>query len=75
MNHRRWLVNASTGWLRQGLLGAALLSLGLGAALAEAGRVTRSGGRVAICKWGRVEDREVQAVSEPPGRAQVIAPT
>jgi hypothetical protein len=32
MNHRRWLVNASTGWLRQGLLGAALLSLGLGAA-------------------------------------------
>jgi ubiquinone/menaquinone biosynthesis C-methylase UbiE len=45
------------------------------AALAEAGRVTRSGGRVAICNWGRVEDREVQAVSEPPGRVQVIAPT
>jgi SAM-dependent methyltransferase len=35
------------------------------AALAEAGRVTRSGGRVAICNWGRIEDRGVDAVFEP----------
>jgi SAM-dependent methyltransferase len=35
------------------------------AALAEAGRVTRSGGRVAICNWGRVEDRDVHAIFEP----------
>ena len=43
------------------------------AALAEARRVTRAGGRVAICNWGRREDRELLAVSEailrlaPPG--------
>jgi SAM-dependent methyltransferase len=35
------------------------------AALAEAARVTRSGGRVAICNWGRVEDRELSALLEP----------
>jgi SAM-dependent methyltransferase len=35
------------------------------AALAEAGRVTRRGGRIAICNWGRVEDCEVHAISEP----------
>jgi SAM-dependent methyltransferase len=35
------------------------------AALAEARRVTRSGGRVAICNWGGVEDREVKAIFEP----------
>jgi SAM-dependent methyltransferase len=33
------------------------------AALAEAARVTRSGGRVAVCNWGRVSDYEF------PGRA------
>jgi SAM-dependent methyltransferase len=37
----------------------------IGAALAEARRVTRSGGRVAICNWGRPEDIEVYAISEP----------
>jgi SAM-dependent methyltransferase len=35
------------------------------AALAEAGRVTRPGGIIAICNWGRLEDREVHAVSAP----------
>jgi SAM-dependent methyltransferase len=35
------------------------------AALAEAGRVTRPGRRVAICNWGRVEDRDVHAIFEP----------
>jgi SAM-dependent methyltransferase len=35
------------------------------AALTEARRVTRSGGRVAICNWGRVEECEVHAISEP----------
>lgn len=35
------------------------------AAIAEAARVTRSGGRVAICNWGRVEDRQVHANFEP----------
>jgi SAM-dependent methyltransferase len=34
------------------------------AALAEARRVTRRGGRVAICNWGRAEDCEVHAISE-----------
>ncbi|HZC73991.1 MAG TPA: class I SAM-dependent methyltransferase [Jatrophihabitans sp.] len=38
------------------------------AALAEARRVTRRGGRIAICNWGRVDDREVQAVFEPLSR-------
>jgi hypothetical protein len=33
--------------------------------LAEARRVTRRGGRVAVCNWGRVEDRQVQVISEP----------
>jgi hypothetical protein len=40
----------------------------LGAALAEARRVTRSGGRVAICNRGRAEDREVHAILEPLSR-------
>jgi SAM-dependent methyltransferase len=35
------------------------------AALTEAGRVTRRGGRVAICNWGRIEDRQVHAISAP----------
>ena len=35
------------------------------AALAEARRVTRSGGRVAICNWARIADREVNAIFEP----------
>ena len=35
------------------------------AALTEARRVTRSGGRVAICNWGRPEDCEVHAISKP----------
>jgi SAM-dependent methyltransferase len=38
------------------------------AALAEARRVTRRGGRVAICNWGRLEEREVHAVFEPLSR-------
>ena len=44
------------------------------AALAEAGRVARGGGRVAICNWGRVDDREVQAISEPLGRLKPKRP-
>lgn len=32
------------------------------AALREARRVTRDGGRVAVCNWGRVDDREMEAV-------------
>jgi SAM-dependent methyltransferase len=35
------------------------------AALTEAARVTRSGGRVAICNWGRMKDREAHAIFEP----------
>jgi SAM-dependent methyltransferase len=34
-------------------------------ALSEARRVTHSGGRVAICNWGRLADREIQAIFEP----------
>jgi SAM-dependent methyltransferase len=34
-------------------------------ALAEAARVVRRGGRVAICNWGRREDQEVLAVITP----------
>jgi SAM-dependent methyltransferase len=34
-------------------------------ALAEARRVTRVGGRVAICNWGRLDDRELFAVLRP----------
>jgi SAM-dependent methyltransferase len=34
-------------------------------ALAEAARVVRRGGRVAICNWGRREDQEVLAVTAP----------
>ena len=36
-----------------------------GSALAEARRVTRPGGQVAICNWGRAEDRELSAVLGP----------
>lgn len=39
------------------------------AALAEARRVTRSGGRVVICNWGRVEEREIWPVFETLRRA------
>jgi SAM-dependent methyltransferase len=35
------------------------------AALGELRRVTRSGGQVAVCNWGRVEDREMEAVFRP----------
>jgi SAM-dependent methyltransferase len=35
------------------------------AALAEAARVTRHGGRVAICNWGRPEESELFAVVRP----------
>jgi SAM-dependent methyltransferase len=35
------------------------------AALAEAGRAARPGGLVAICNWGRPEDRELVAVTGP----------
>jgi SAM-dependent methyltransferase len=35
------------------------------AALTEAARVTRRGGRVAICNWGRIEDCDVHAISAP----------
>jgi ubiquinone/menaquinone biosynthesis C-methylase UbiE len=35
------------------------------AALTEAGRVPWRGGRVAICNWGRIEDREVHAIFAP----------
>jgi hypothetical protein len=35
------------------------------AALIEAGRVTWRGGRVAICSWGRIEDRGVRAIFAP----------
>ena len=44
-----------------------------GAALAEAARVTRPGGQIAVCNWGRLEDRELFVVLgrlrelEPPG--------
>ena len=34
-------------------------------ALAEARRVTRSGGHVAICNWGPREEREIDAISAP----------
>jgi SAM-dependent methyltransferase len=34
----------------------------LGVALAEAKRVARSGGQVAICNWGRAEDSQLLAV-------------
>ena len=43
------------------------------AALAEARRVTRPGGQIAICNWGRLDDRELFVVLgrlrelEPPG--------
>jgi SAM-dependent methyltransferase len=35
------------------------------AALAEAARVVRRGGSVAVCNWGRMEDRELFAVMAP----------
>ena len=35
------------------------------AALTEARRVTRPGGRVAVCNWGRLEDQQVHAMFEP----------
>lgn len=35
------------------------------AALTEARRVTRPGGRVAVCNWGRSEDQEVHQIFEP----------
>jgi SAM-dependent methyltransferase len=35
------------------------------AALTEVARVTRRGGRVAVCNWGRGEDIEVTAISQP----------
>jgi SAM-dependent methyltransferase len=35
------------------------------AALREAKRVTRSGGQVAICNWGRPQDQELSAVLDP----------
>jgi SAM-dependent methyltransferase len=35
------------------------------AALTEARRVTRPGGRVAVCNWGRLEDQEVHQIFEP----------
>jgi SAM-dependent methyltransferase len=35
------------------------------AALTEAARVTRRGGRVAISNWGRMKDQEALAISEP----------
>src|SRR2546421_8014981 len=47
------------------------------AALAEAHRVTRAGGQVAVCNWGPRKDRELLAVAEairalhPPGPAPV----
>lgn len=34
-------------------------------ALAEARRVARAGGRVAVCNWGRLEDREAHAIFAP----------
>ena len=44
-----------------------------GVALAEAARVVRRGGSVAICNWGRTEDRELlgvmRALREGPGAA------
>ena len=49
------------------------------AALAEARRVTKPGGRVVICNWGRVEDRDVQEMFETlrqasPGRPPGMPP-
>ena len=35
------------------------------AALSEARRVTRPGGRVAVCNWGRPEDQQVHVIFEP----------
>jgi SAM-dependent methyltransferase len=35
------------------------------AALTEARRVTRPGGRVAVCNWGRLGDQQVQTIFEP----------
>jgi SAM-dependent methyltransferase len=35
---------------------------GFGAALAEARRVTRPGGQVAVCNWGRPQDNELMSV-------------
>lgn len=48
-------------------------------ALVEARRVTKPGGRVVICNWGRVEDREIQGVFETlwqvsPGRPPGVPP-
>lgn len=34
-------------------------------ALTEAGRVTRPGGRVAVCNWGRPGDQQVHEIFEP----------
>ena len=49
------------------------------AALGEARRVTKPGGRVVICNWGRVEDRDVQEMFETlrefsPGRPPGMPP-
>lgn len=48
-------------------------------ALVEARRVTKPGGRVVICNWGRVEDREIQGMFETlwlasPGRPPGVPP-
>ena len=44
------------------------------AAVTEAGRVTRKGGRVAICNWGRPDDQEVQPIFEPLAELNPQAP-
>lgn len=43
-------------------------SADVAAALREARRVTRDGGRVAVCNWGRAADREMEAVFAPLSR-------
>lgn len=44
-------------------------------ALPVAARVTRPGGRVAICNWGRVEDRDVHAIFEPLSELKASRPS
>ena len=44
------------------------------AALTEARRVTRPGGRVAVCNWGRPEDQEVHQIFEPLAALKPQAP-
>jgi SAM-dependent methyltransferase len=44
------------------------------AALTEARRVTRPGGRVAVCNWGRLEDQQVHTIFAPLAELKPQAP-